>query len=94
MPANDNIIPPKEGHIDLLDGLINCPVAVSVEFRERNGETVPMLHLDVGRGQEIEDPFSVGVALSPQDVQTLVSSLVGVHVPQSYVPPTHEGRLN
>lgn len=78
MPYNDIVIGPKEdGHIDLVDGLISCGVAASVEVREDEGTRVTILHLDVRAGEEIDTPFSVGIPLSDIEVMVLVSSLGG-----------------
>ena len=91
MPANSIVIPPRGGHIDIVEGFMECPVAISVEFG-RDG--VPTLHLDVGRSADVEAPFSVGVEMSPAAVQRLISVLVGVQVPRAFVPPAGDVRLN
>ncbi len=91
MPADSFIIRPKAGHLDVPQGYLECPVGMSVEVREaENGLHVLVLHMDVGVGQDIETPFSVGLALTPFDISALVASLVGANTPQTYVPSGRE----
>ena len=76
MPYNDIVIGPKEdGHIDLVDGIIDCGVAASVEVHQTPDARITILHLDVQSGDEIDTPFSVGIPLSDIEVAFLIRRL-------------------
>jgi hypothetical protein len=89
------VIPPKTGHIDTASGFAACFVGVSVEYvtDEQSGETLALLHLDVARDAEIDNPFSVGVPLDPRDVERVIMSLSGAALRDLTRTPRGE-RLN
>jgi hypothetical protein len=79
MPANNIIIPPRAGHIDLPDDLLHVAVALSAEKRTtETGAEVTILHLDVASGNGVETPFSVGIPLADSDLASIMAAFAGV----------------